>query len=184
MKEISRKDFLREVFGFFRDEVRKGASGVAVGLHPYLPPPGSRDVHSYVQYCTQCFNCVSACPPMALQVCRDRASVFYGYPVIDPRRKVCEACVDYPCISACPTEALEFENKNRLYVKAVIVNSRCLVSQNHFCISCVTACPPHLKAIALNADGFPEVDPRACTGCGLCAQVCPAPQNAIEFSME
>ncbi len=184
MNEISRKDFFKELFGFFKEEVHKGRSGLTARTQPFLPPPGIASLRHYLQSCTRCFDCVTACPPMALQVCRDRASELYGYPVIEPQRQLCVACDDYPCIESCPQEALLAEHINRVIPRAVIVQSRCLASQNHFCLSCLNACPPQIKAIALNAEGVPVIDAERCTGCGLCAQACPAPKNAIEFLLE
>ena len=38
--------------------------------------------------------------------------------------------------------------------------------------SCVRACPFHVPFI--NADGYSEIDPAKCHGCGVCAAECPA----------
>ncbi len=42
---------------------------------------------------------------------------------------------------------------------------------------CVTACP--FDAMIMNENGLPEVVKELCTGCGVCAQVCP--RNVIEM---
>ncbi len=184
MDQISRKEFFREMFGFFKDEVEKGKSGGSDKLHYFLPPPGAESIRNYIQSCDKCFDCVAACPPMVLEICRDRQSEFYDYPVIEPARQACEFCEDYPCIKACHTEALKLENLGSLKSRAVIIGNFCLAYQDHFCMTCVTACPPQYKAVRLNAEGLPEIDPSLCTGCGICAQACPAPKKAIAFKIE
>ena len=40
------------------------------------------------------------------------------------------------------------------------------------CLVCVRACPFGVPFI--NADGYSEIDPTKCQGCGICAAVCPA----------
>ncbi len=184
MDQISRKDFFKEMFGFFKDEVEKGKSGVSAKLQYVVPPPGAASVQNYIQSCDKCFDCVAACPPMALEVCRDRQSELYDYPVIEPGRMACMFCEDYPCISACHTDALDLKNIGTLKSKAVIIENFCLAYQDHFCMTCISSCPPEYKAIRLNADGLPEIDPLLCTGCGICAQACPAPKKAIAFILE
>ena len=53
----------------------------------------------------------------------------------------------------------------------------CLAARGGFCTVCVERCPVP-GAIAL-VDGWPAVDPEVCTGCAVCASVCPAPVVAI-----
>ena len=45
------------------------------------------------------------------------------------------------------------------------------------CLICVRICPFDVPFI--NADGYSEIDPAKCHGCGLCAAECPA--NAIQL---
>ena len=45
------------------------------------------------------------------------------------------------------------------------------------CLLCVRACPYHIPFI--NAEGYSEIDPARCRGCGTCAAECPA--KAIEL---
>lgn len=181
MDGISRKDFFKEFFGFFKQEIDKGSIGRKPQSSVFIPPPGIQSVDHYLQNCDQCYECVAACPPLALQVCRDESSRLYGYPVLEPRREVCTQCADYPCIQACQTPALSLENKAKILARAQIIQDYCLAYQNSFCISCLNACPPQFAAIKLTEDGFPEIQEELCTGCGLCVHACPAQQQAIVF---
>ena len=60
---------------------------------------------------------------------------------------------------------------------AVIQGRYCLAYQNSFCSVCYERCPVP-QVIAMN-DGIPRIDLEKCTGCGICRDVCPAPDNAI-----
>lgn len=60
---------------------------------------------------------------------------------------------------------------------AVIQGRHCLAYRSLFCSTCVERCPVD-GAIGVN-DGVPQVNASACTGCGDCHAVCPAPQNAV-----
>jgi Na+-translocating ferredoxin:NAD+ oxidoreductase RNF subunit RnfB len=60
---------------------------------------------------------------------------------------------------------------------AVIQGRHCLAYRNLMCTSCIERCPEP-EAIVL-VDKMPRVNPSACTGCGDCHAVCPAPQNAV-----
>jgi Na+-translocating ferredoxin:NAD+ oxidoreductase RNF subunit RnfB len=59
---------------------------------------------------------------------------------------------------------------------AVIQGRRCL-ALTWFCAVCVERCP--VPGAMQVAHGMPSVVPEACTGCGICQQVCPAPTNAV-----
>ena len=65
----------------------------------------------------------------------------------------------------------------RTHQVAVIQGRYCLAYQNSFCSVCYERCAVP-QAIALN-DGVPRIQLETCTGCGICRDVCPAPENAI-----
>jgi Na+-translocating ferredoxin:NAD+ oxidoreductase RNF subunit RnfB len=60
---------------------------------------------------------------------------------------------------------------------AVIQGRFCLAYQRSFCTTCSERCP-ETGAIVVEK-GIPRVVAEACTGCGICHSVCPAPRNAI-----
>lgn len=53
----------------------------------------------------------------------------------------------------------------------------CLASTSLSCTTCLERCPVPGALVA--TDGAPRVDPAACTRCGICHDVCPAPTNAV-----
>ena len=60
---------------------------------------------------------------------------------------------------------------------AVIQGRFCLAFQGSYCSVCYEHCPVP-QALQFD-DGMPRVDLETCTGCGICRDVCPAPENAI-----
>jgi Na+-translocating ferredoxin:NAD+ oxidoreductase RNF subunit RnfB len=61
--------------------------------------------------------------------------------------------------------------------QVAIIQGRHCLALTSFCSVCVERCPvPEAMRIA---NGMPIVVPDACTGCGICHQVCPAPTNAV-----
>lgn len=62
---------------------------------------------------------------------------------------------------------------------AVIAGRHCLAYQGIPCTLCVDRCPVP-GALRLE-DGLPRVEPALCTGCDLCRQVCPSPEEAIRL---
>lgn len=68
----------------------------------FARPPGSvRDPERFKQICTECGDCIIACPYGAIL----RAPGVYG-PVMNPNLVACALCEDYPCIEACDERAL------------------------------------------------------------------------------
>ena len=175
-KELTRKEFLRGAFTFFRQEetsVRKDLK--------FLLPPGAENVDNYLKECTRCYECVSKCPHEAIRVWHGDNSEFAGYPVIEPRQQPCQLCSDFPCIAACPTDALREIYQDKPLGKAYIDQSTCFAYQGNVCQSCVTSCPLTGQAINLDQHGAPVVNDEFCTGCGICTYVCPADEPAIKI---
>lgn len=58
-----------------------------------------------------------------------------------------------------------------------VIQGRFCLAYRSVCSVCVERCP---VAGAITVErGIPTVNAAACDGCGICAQVCPAPRNAI-----
>lgn len=96
--------------------------------------------------------------------------------MIQPGDAACVMCSDTPCIASCQPRALRREQPLKMGV-AWIQPMACLAHTGSFCSVCSERCPVP-GAIRVDA-GRPAIDPQACTGCGVCAHVCPAPTNAV-----
>lgn len=155
-----------------------------------ISPPGSQSVRRFLDRCTACHLCVSACPKHVLQ-----PAVFeYGLEgLMKPRMDYTASFCDYDCtkcVDVCPDGALE-----RLPVAAKQLDQlglayfdpdKCIVTtKGTDCAACSEHCPT--KAVYTTPYGnnlrLPTVNRDLCIGCGACEYACPVqPVKAIEVS--
>lgn len=194
----------RGMFGFMRDKLAAGiteaaeAEGPSQALQdvspgaqaaaqaqtsiprrrviPILRPPGALDEAAFLEACTRCGDCAKACPHDIILPVSPRLKSAAGTPTFDPAAAPCRLCEDVPCAVACPTEALD-PARGVMMGTARINPLDCLAPRGG-CWSCSEHCPiPWV--ISAKPGKVPQIDAKTCTGCGLCAFVCPAPTNAI-----
>jgi ferredoxin-type protein NapG len=143
---------------------------------PILRPPGAVEESAFLERCSRCGDCASACPHGAIRVAGPRFGGAEGTPYIDVASQPCWLCEDMPCISACNDAAL-VANGDRMGT-ASINRFDCLNSLGPACDVCVEKCP--IDGALRRVRGRPPVVESAlCVGCGVCAYGCPAPRNAI-----
>lgn len=177
----SRREFLR---GWLRGEPRSDAPPAdspapRIGRPRTLPihrPPGALPEAAFLAGCTRCGECIRVCPVGAITLAPARFRQAAGTPCIDPLVAACVMCADTPCITACEPRVLRQDRPLKMGV-AYIETMACLAHTGSFCTVCSEHCPVP-GAIELAA-GKPRIRPDVCTGCGLCATVCPAPINAV-----
>ena len=61
--------------------------------------------------------------------------------------------------------------------QVAVIQGRFCLAYTSFCSVCVERCPI-LGAMKVDK-GIPMIVADACTGCGICHEVCPAPTNAV-----
>lgn len=177
---ISRKDFIKNAFGLFKNEMQDKDTAVITKGDAFLYPPGIESVDHFLNTCAQNYDCVSVCPHEALEVFRENENdPRYGFPQIKPRRSACYYCDDFPCIAACTSGALLSNFKTRKIGLAVINTNLCFAYNDTFCQACVMNCPLTGKAIYMNENNQPVINEEHCTGCGLCIQPCPSQESTI-----
>ncbi|HEB99224.1 MAG TPA: ferredoxin-type protein NapF [Thiotrichales bacterium] len=149
---ISRFQFLRGDFG---------------GRETSPRPPWSISEQAFLESCSRCDACFTACPERILV--RGRG----GYPEIDFSRGECTFCGR--CARACPTAALGVPEGPPWLLKAEI-DERCLAAGGVVCRTCGEQCETGAIRFRLAAGGVarPELDLARCTGCGACVAPCPA----------
>ncbi len=152
---------------------RRGSDAASLAL---LRPPGAVAEADFLEACTRCGDCRTACPHDVIREAPARAREAEGTPIIDPMLEPCRMCEDFPCIAACEPRALRPEAPAALGT-ARVSPLDCLNRISTPCSVCVERCPVP-GAIEMLGD-LPDVNERLCTGCGVCQHVCPAPQNAI-----
>lgn len=152
-----------------------------------IAPPGAGSVSRFLDRCTSCQLCVSACPTQVLQP----ALLEYGIggllrPRLDYNASFCNFdCVR--CTEVCPAGALDRllpEEKQVVQIGlADFHRDRCIVVTNGTdCAACSEHCPT--KAVGTEPYGvnlrLPVLKQDLCIGCGACDFACPAkPRKAI-----
>lgn len=146
-------------------------------------PPGAVEEARFLELCTRCDDCIRACPELVIRKAgRELGAGWEGTPVVIPAENPCVLCDGLPCVAACAPRALRPPafGRGRLGL-AVVDAERCYMGRGQPCDYCVKACPTVPKAIAVGERGRAAVvRPDVCTGCGECAQLCPANALVIE----
>ena len=200
----TRRDALRKLLnsamvagsgGLVWGAVAKGAVSSPLALRP----PGALNDKEFLKACIKCGKCLEACPYNSLKLAKVGELLGLGMPYFEPRETPCFLCTNYPCTEACPSGALQVDNLIKDNKAANIENSRmglavihkesCIAFNGVQCDACYRACPLMGKAIVLekekneftgmHANLMPVINSNACTGCGICEQVCVVEKAAI-----
>ncbi len=148
---------------------------------PERRPPGAVTEPLFLQRCTRCGDCVTACPHAAIYTFTEAAGVKAETPVMAPDRAACHLCEGFPCAAACAEAALMMPETPAWPLGTVrIATERCIAFQGPECGACVGLCPSSVVGIRLTR-WRPEVITDACVGCGLCIEACPVMPRAIEL---
>jgi ferredoxin-type protein NapG len=170
-----RRDFLKDSVISTVNAARelvKQAEGVPAELPPppmrmdWLRPPGAVEEPLFLERCTKCNDCVTACPPGAIT-----AHPLDGTPVLFADQSPCLLCEDLPCITACETEALlPVEGITHVQMGIARVSHR-LCTAGQGCHACVSKCPTDALVMDV-ASLHLSVVKEACVGCGMCEMIC------------
>jgi ferredoxin len=191
----SRREFMAATVSTLAVAAGAGRLLAAPGAVPPLPqnysraisPPGAAGVDRFLERCTACQLCVSACPTHVLQP----AFLEYGFAgFMKPRLDYTAAFCNFDCqrcAEVCPDGALTVlglaDKQVTRIGRAQLDLEKCIVkTKGTDCAACSEHCPT--KAVDTVPYGenlrLPQVNDELCIGCGACEYACPAlPRKAI-----
>jgi ferredoxin len=152
-----------------------------------ISPPGATSVDRFLERCTACQLCVSACPTHVLQP----ASLEYGLAgFMKPRLDYAAAFCNFDCRrcgEVCPTGAisrlaLEDKQLTRIGLAQLDLDHCIVKTMGTDCAACSEHCPTKAVDTIPYGDNLrlPQVTADLCIGCGACEYACPAlPKKAI-----
>lgn len=148
-----------------------------------IRPPFAMSEAAFIILCSgNCVKCLEACPHQAITL-SDLDGTLTGAkrPRIVPGENPCYLCEDFPCVTACPTGALQREDGQSPRMAKVLLRSGCHKKEGKdpFCEYCVERCPVP-GAISMDDMKGPVVNHEKCAGCGVCEYCCPARPVAIK----
>lgn len=161
--------------------VKQGAASRAIC------PPGAHSVDQFLDRCTGCHLCISACPTHVLQP----ALLEFGLEgLFKPKLKYSTAYCLFECTrcgEVCPDGAiapLDLAKKSVTQIGlADLYLSRCVVQVNGTdCAACSEHCPTKAVTTKPYRENLriPTLDQNLCIGCGACEYACPVkPVKAI-----
>lgn len=161
---MSRKQFLR---GQFRGELP-------------LRPPWALAEADFIDTCTRCNDCISACPQ---QIIKPGSG---GFPEVDFSAAGCDYCEE--CTQACSQGALTLSSQNPPSLQNIPWQQRielkpgCLAEQGIVCCSCGEVCEHEVIRFKPQLGGRSQIqiDTTTCDGCGECVSVCPVQSLQIK----
>ena len=128
-----------------------------------IRPPYYKDEEVFLTNCIQCDGlCSTVCEENIIFIQDDKT------PKLDFTSSGCTYCDE--CAIACPTEALNIEDKKNINAKIQIDIETCLSWNQTMCFSCKDPCLD--DAIDFLAMFRPEINDN-CTSCGYCIKTCP-----------
>jgi ferredoxin-type protein NapG len=168
--KFSRREFISAGVGVAL-MVGLGTVGKAKEHQALLRPPGGQDENLFLAKCIKCDRCRSVCHTSAIGI----ASIEEGFlqartPLMKFHIGSCDFC--NKCVEVCPTGALEPFDKQTVKIGVAVLTNVCIALNLGACTLCYNACP--YKAITLDEDNRPLIDPTKCNGCGVCENICPA----------
>jgi len=163
-----------------------------------LRPPGAAPREIFNTLCIRCGKCAKMCPYNAIKMADINYGIAVGTPYLIVRETPCYLCSDIPCISACPTSALDHSVKKREQINmgiAIITDREACLSLNGIrCEVCYRTCPLIDKAITLKTQPNlrtgrhtifePVIHKDRCVGCGQCEHNCVLEKPAIRVFPE
>jgi ferredoxin-type protein NapF len=136
-------------------------------------PPWAKNSKTFKSSCDGCGDCITACENSILILNKK------GCPQVDFLRGSCSFCG--ACAASCSQDAFNYDPSLPPWNIHAHINSKCLISNNVICSTCVEQCDKEAIIIPriIEKDKAPKILTDACDGCGACFKACPV--HAIEI---
>ncbi len=148
----------------------------------WLRPPFARPELEFLLCCTRCDACFEACPHDVIFRLPERLGIDTAdTPALDLSNRGCRLCQDWPCATACETNALELTKGAPRLAAIEIDIDVCLPYSGPECGACADSCP--VPGALQWQDGLrPTIDPDICVGCAQCREACITEPKSITVS--
>ncbi len=157
----------------------------------WLRPPFAKPETEFLNLCTRCDACITACPHDVLFKLPARlGGRAVDTPAMDLGNKGCHMCADWPCVVACEPLALALPEPTEddapippippKLAHLTINQKTCLPYAGPECGACADSCPVP-SALTWPDRLRPVIDQAACTGCALCREACIVDPKAIDI---
>jgi ferredoxin-type protein NapG len=168
----------------------------ARALH-WIRPPFAKTELEFLLSCSRCNDCIDACSyKIIFPLSAKNGADVMQTPALDLINSGCHLCEDWPCVTACETNALslpkienEINDSDTIdthekinfpkLAKAIINTELCLPYQGPECGACASACKVD-GALEWQLER-PSINPELCTGCALCREYCITEPKAINI---
>ena len=186
---MDRRDFFKKSFGRAAEKAVKVVDNkVAERASRWIRPPFAIPELEFLLACTRCDACIKACPHgIVFPLSPNNGAEVMNTPALDLLNKGCRLCEDWPCVTACETNALKIpaiasvenpdDNQDEIppapqpkLAKVVIDEASCLPYQGPECGACASACIVE-GALQWSMER-PTINQELCTGCAMCREVC------------
>lgn len=141
-----------------------------------IRPPHFLMEQRFVDTCTGCADCVTACPSQIIEIDQGLAQIDFSKGNLN-ECTFCESCVD-----VCKPKALVKLDGAKPWPYKASINKNCLSNNHIVCYSCKEIC--QAEAISFTWQGKKQqvqINSDLCNGCGAC--LAPCPSEAIDISM-